>query len=48
VSANANLNLGRAALEAAVKSDPLSGWMLLYPGGVAGRYDPPGTKIEDK
>ena len=36
VSANANLTLGRAALEAAIKQDPKSGWMLLYPGGVAG------------
>jgi hypothetical protein len=43
VSANANLNLGHAALEAAIKQDPKSRWMLLYPGGVAGRYDPPGS-----
>jgi hypothetical protein len=43
VSANANLRLGHAALEAAIKQDPKSRWMLLYPGGVAGRYDPPGS-----
>ena len=36
VPANANLTLGRAALEAAIQQDPMSGWMLLYPGGVAG------------
>jgi hypothetical protein len=33
-----------AALQAAIKQDPKSRWMLLYPGGVAGRYDPPGSK----
>jgi hypothetical protein len=44
VSANANLRLGHAALEAAIKQDPKSRWMLLYPGRVAGRHDPPGTK----
>ena len=43
VSANANLSLGHAALDAAIKQDPKSRWMLLYPGGVAGRYDPPGA-----
>jgi hypothetical protein len=43
LSANTNLQLGHAALEAAVKQDPKSLWMLLYPGGVAGRYDPPGA-----
>jgi hypothetical protein len=48
VSANANLGLGHATLEAAIRQDPKSGWMLLYPGGVAGRYHPPGTVIEDK
>jgi hypothetical protein len=32
VSCNANLSLGRAALEAAIKQDPKSRWMLLYPG----------------
>ena len=44
VSANANLSLWHAALEAAVKQDPMSRWMLLYLGGVAGRYDPPGSE----
>jgi hypothetical protein len=44
VSANANMSLGHAALQAAIKQDPKSRWMLLYPGGVAGRYDPPGSK----
>ena len=44
VSANANPDLGHAALRAAIKQDPKSRWMLLYPGGVAGRYDPPGSK----
>lgn len=45
VSANANLSLGRAALQAAVKQNPNGTWLLKYLGGVAGRYDPPGTKI---
>jgi hypothetical protein len=44
VSANANLSLGHAALDAAIKQDPKSHWMLLYPGGVARRYDPPGSE----
>ena len=48
VSANANLSLGHAALAEAVKQHPKSGWLLLYPGGVAGRYDPPGTVINLK
>lgn len=48
VSANASLSLGRAALEAAVKQNPSQTWLLKYPGGVAGRHDPPGTEIEDK
>jgi hypothetical protein len=47
VSANANLRLGHAALEAAVKQNPKSTWLLKYPGGVAGRYDPPGSKKDD-
>ena len=34
VSSNANLRLGHAAPEAAIKQDPKSRWMLLYPGGV--------------
>lgn len=48
VSANANLRLGHAALEAAVKLNPNSTWLLKYRGGLAGRYDPPGTVINDK
>jgi len=44
VAACANLDLGHAALQQAVKQDPKSRWMLLYPGGVAGRYDPPGSE----
>jgi hypothetical protein len=48
VSANANLSLGHAALMAAVKQNPTRSWLLQYPGGVAGRYDSPGTKIEDE
>lgn len=48
VSANANLSLGHAALKEAIRQDPKSGWVLLYPGGVAGRYDPPGMVINDK
>lgn len=48
VSANANLNLGHTALKEAIRQDPKSGWILLYSGGVAGRYDPPGTVINDK
>jgi hypothetical protein len=44
VSANANLDLGHAALEAAVKQNPNKSWLLKYPGGVAGRYDPPVLK----
>jgi hypothetical protein len=31
VSASCNLRLGRAALEAAVKSDPTKSWLLKYP-----------------
>jgi hypothetical protein len=48
VSANANLQLGHAALQAAVKMHPERSWLLKYPGGVAGRYDPPGTAINEK
>ena len=48
VSANANLSLAHAALQVAVKQNTNTTWLLQYPGGVAGRYDPPGTKIEDK
>ena len=48
VSANANLTLGYAAFQTAVKQNPKSTWLLKYPGGVAGRYDPPGTEMSDK
>jgi hypothetical protein len=48
VSANANLRLGHAALREAVKLNPNRSWLLKYPGGVAGRYDPPGMKMDDK
>jgi hypothetical protein len=48
VSANSNLTLGHAALDAAVKQNPKSSWLLKYPGGVAGRYDPPGMNVDDK
>jgi hypothetical protein len=32
---------GPAELEAAVEQNPTRAWLLKYPGGVAGRYDPP-------
>jgi hypothetical protein len=48
VSASANLKLGHASFEVAVRQNPNSTWLLKYPGGVAGRYHPPGTKIGDK
>jgi hypothetical protein len=48
VPRNANLILGHAAMKEAIRQDPKSCWMLLYPGGVAGRYDPPGTPPPNK
>jgi hypothetical protein len=48
VAACANLSLGHAALREAVRQDPKSYWLLLYPGGVAGRHEPPGMVINDK
>jgi hypothetical protein len=48
VAACANLGLGHAALREAARQDPNSHWLLLYPGGVAGRHEPPGMVINDK
>lgn len=42
VSASANLTIAHGAFQAAIKQKPTSAWLLQYPGGVAGRYDPPG------
>jgi hypothetical protein len=33
VSSNANLKLGHASFEAAVKQHPTTTWLLKYPGG---------------
>jgi len=48
VSASANMALGHAALEAAIKHYPNCRWMLTWGGGVAGRYDPPGMDVSYK
>lgn len=48
VAACANLGIADAALKEAARQDPKSYWLLIYPGGVAGRHEPPGMVINDK
>ncbi len=48
IAACGNLTMGHVALKEAIRQDPRSGWILLSPGRVCGRYDPPGVVPNEK